>query len=314
MNPLAILIGLAAGFASALLFAGVVLQSMLAVVLSLIAPLPIFIASLGWGSLVGFVAAGAAAVTIGAITGAPASGLLLFAAIALLAAAIGHVAGLARLADDGRPAGPNGAPALDWFPVPRILFAIALVAALACLFVGWLVGFDAAAIGDELGRALSTQIGDPASQDQVDRLAHQVVTLIPFLQPALLVAMLAVCLYFAASITRLSGKLARPRDDLPAKASALPRPALLVFGAGLVASFAPGTLGNVGAVVAGSFGMGFTLAGLAAIHRMTRATRSRGLILFALYMAILLLTFPLFVATIIGLSETARRPSAIPSP
>lgn len=306
MKPSAIVIGLAAGFAAALLFAGVVVQSTLAILLSLVAPLPILIASLGWGSVVGFIAAVTAAVTVASVTGSLASGGLLFASISLPAALIGHVAGLARPNETS----PGG---LDWYPVSRILFGISAIVAVICLLVGWIVGYDPQAIGDELSRALATQFGPEAPSEQLDAFAHQVVAIIPFFQPALLVLVFVLCLYLAATVTRLSGRLQRVRDDLPTVASVLPRAALPVFGAALLSSFAPGALGTVGAVVAGSFGMAFTLAGLAAIHRMTRATRSRGLILFAYYMAVMILTFPLLVATIIGLSETARRPAAISS-
>jgi hypothetical protein len=304
MKPSAVLIGLLAGFATALLFAGVVVQSSLAIVLSLAAPLPIFIASLGWGSAVGFVAALAAGVGLGAVTSSPISGALLFASIALPAAVVGHVAGLARPVE----AAAGDKPSLDWFPVPRILLAVAAVATLACLFTGWLIGYDPVAIGNELAEALAAQAGgNEAARAQIQDFARQIVRIIPYLQPAILTLILTVCLYAGAAITRLSGKLARPRDDIPAAAGALPRVALPIFALALAANFAPGVVGIVGAVASGSFGMAFTLAGLAAIHRMTRGSRSRGLILFALYMSIVILTFPLVVATILGLSETARR-------
>lgn len=312
MKPSAIIIGIAAGFAAALLFAGVVVQSALAIVLSLAAPLPIFIASLGWGSAVGFLAAATAGLALGTITGSPSGGILLFASIALPAAVVGHVAGLARPSESAPPPGGRQG-ALDWFPVSRILLAIAVVSSAACLFVGWLIGYDSAAIGDELATALSSQVGgDAAAQDQLAGFARQIVGIIPFLQPALFVVVLVVCLYVSAGVTRASGKLARPRDDIPTVAGVLPKTALPVFALALAASFASGVVGNVGAVVAGSFGMAFTLAGLATIHRATRRTRSRSLILFALYMGIFILTFPLAIATVLGLAETAKRqaPSA----
>ncbi|KAB0680659.1 hypothetical protein [Aureimonas leprariae] len=310
MRPSAILIGLLAGFATALLFAGVVVQSSLAIFLSLAAPLPIIIASLGWGSPIGFLAALAAGGGLGVVTGSTMSGALLFASIALPAAVVGHIAGLARpVASDAA-----GNPALDWFPVPRILLGIALVAILACTFTGWLVGYDPVAVGNELGEMFASQVGEnEAARTQLQEFARQVVRIIPFLQPALLTLVLATSLYLGGAITRLSGKLARPRDDIPATAGSLPKLALPLFGLALAASFAPGAVGMIGAVATGSLGMAFTLSGLAAIHRMTRATRSRGLILFALYMSILFLTFPLVVATVLGLSETAKRRPAPPS-
>ena len=62
MTPQGLLVGAAAGLASALLFAGLVTQSVSAFGLSLAAPIPLLIASLGWGSVAGFGAAIASAV------------------------------------------------------------------------------------------------------------------------------------------------------------------------------------------------------------------------------------------------------------
>ena len=55
MNSLSI--GIGAGLASALLFGAVITGSPVAMLLSFIAPLPIFIASLGWKHRSGLVAA-----------------------------------------------------------------------------------------------------------------------------------------------------------------------------------------------------------------------------------------------------------------
>ena len=69
-----LLVGLVAGVASALLFAVVVTGSALAVGLSLVAPLPIFIAALGWSHRAGLVAVAAGGVAT-AFAFRPAAGL-----------------------------------------------------------------------------------------------------------------------------------------------------------------------------------------------------------------------------------------------
>ncbi|BDA84032.1 hypothetical protein Sa4125_15740 [Aureimonas sp. SA4125] len=311
----ALLIGLAAGLASALLFAGLILQSPTAVGLSLAAPIPIFLASLGWGSRVGVVAALTASASLAAVTGFAGSGLILFATMSLPSAIIGHLAGLARPRETEEPAaaGPFGpaepaAPAFDWYPLERILFAIAAIASVACLFIGWLFGYNASEIGPELSAALSAQMGatvDPAMQEQVQVLARLIVQLVPFIQPALLVITLVAGLHLSAIITRLSGRLARPRDDIPAQAS-LPGFAVSIFALAIAGCFVPSTLSTVAAVVAGAFGTAFTLVGLASVHRRSRGARNRTLILIGAYSAIVFLTFPLLAATALGVFETAR--------
>jgi hypothetical protein len=314
MKPSAILIGLAAGFAAALLFAGLILQSTTALVLSLATPIPIYIASLGWGSRIGFLAAITAACAIAAVTGSFGSGMILFGSMALPAAILGHLAGLARPSDEAPPRGPYPAPAndrpgLDWYPLDRILFVLVLTAIVACLFIGWLFGYNPAALAPQLVEALSAQMNagnDPAAQQQIQILAQLVIRLMPFVQPALLVVVLVAGLHLSAAVTRLSGRLPRPKDDIPAT-SGLPRVAMTIFAVALAACFAPDPIATIAAVVAGSFGTAFTLVGLASLHRRTRGNAHRGFVLFSAYVAIVLLSFPLLLATVLGLFETARR-------
>lgn len=316
MKPSAILIGLAAGIASALLFAGLVLQSPMAVVLSLAAPVPIFIASLGWGSRMGFLAAATASLAIAAFTGSFGSGLILLASMALPSAIVGHLAGLARPSDAASRAGtfpppiagPLG-PQLDWYPLERILFAVAALASLGCIFIGWLVGYDPAELGPEIAAALTLQMGaavDPATQQQVQALTAVMIRIVPFVQPALLVVVLVADLHLSAAVTRLSGRLPRPKDDIPAE-TGLPKIALPIFAVAVAGSFVPGVVGLLAAVVAGTFGAAFTLVGLASLHRRTRGTGHRGLLLFSVYAAIVFLSFPLVAATALGLFETIRK-------
>ncbi|WP_082490829.1 hypothetical protein [Aureimonas sp. Leaf454] len=331
MKPQAILIGLVAGAAAALLFAGLILQSPTAVVLSLATPVPIFIASLGWGSVAGFIAAAASALAITGLTGTWSSALMLLATMALPAAIIGHLAGLARPSEPSAAtvpqpshaaasaagpmsdaAVPAAAPALDWYPLSRILFAIAAITTTACLFVGWLVGYDVNEIGPAVGEALKAQLGatgtDPASEAEIQTLAAFMVRIVPFVQPALLTIILVACLHVSGLIARASGRLPRPRDDIPASAG-LPRIAVAVFGAAILGTFFPGATSTIASVFAGTFGAAFTLVGLASFHRRIRARPGRGLLLFAAYTAIVFLSFPLIAATILGLSETMRKPA-----
>ncbi|MBC8130975.1 MAG: hypothetical protein H7Y08_11725 [Rhizobiaceae bacterium] len=318
MKPSALLIGIAAGVAAALLFAGLVLQSATAVVLSLAAPIPIFIASLGWGSVSGFIAAGTAGIALAATLSSLGSGLLLLSSMALPAAIAGHLAGLARATGDAAPTMPMATAQntqaaspqpLDWYPLSRILFAIASSAAAGCLFIGWLVGYDPATLAPEIAAALTAQLGagsDAATETQIQDLARLMVQVVPFVQPALLVVVLVAGLHIASVLVRMSGRLPRPKDDIPLSA-ALPRVALPVFALALAGCFAGGAIAILAAVVAGTFGIAFTLVGLASLHRRTRGTANRGLLLFSAYASIVFLSFPLIAATVLGVFETARR-------
>ncbi|WP_062226228.1 hypothetical protein [Aureimonas frigidaquae] len=310
MQKSAILVSIAAGLASALLFAGLIGQAAGGLLLPLLTPLPIFIASLGWGSVAGFVSVAVAATAVSAATGSLMVSIPLLVAMGIPAAWIGHLAGLSRLRSD-IPAPANDArPALDWYPLSRILMAIVGAAIAACVILGWIIGFNPQEFGPVLAEALGSQAAlGPDSEAQLQELGALVVRLVPFVQPALLVAMLAGLLYLAAALTRASGKLPRPRDDIPS-AAGLPRIALPIFAGALAFSFLDGLVGLLGAVVAGAFGMAFTLVGLAAMHRRTRGMAARGLLLFSAYAAILLLSIPLFAFLILGAVDVARSGTA----
>ena len=320
----AILIGLAAGAAAALLFVGLIFQSPTAVFLSLTAPVPIYIASLGWGSRIGFLAAAAAGAALSGLTGAVGSGIVVMALMTLPAAIVGHLAGLARpnpsLSRNGTfptpIAGPLG-PALDWYPLERVLLAIVASSIVASLFIGWMIGYDQAVLGPEIAKALINQLAgsvNAATEQQIRDATASIVRIVPYSSPALLVVVLVVGLYVSAFIVRLSHRLPRPKDDIPA-AAGLPKFTLPVFTLALLACFAPGAAGLVAAVVTGSLAAGFTLVGLASVHRRTRASRHRGLLLIGAYAALLFLQFPLVAMTVLGLFETAKRPTgpAVPT-
>ncbi|NDW05747.1 hypothetical protein [Jiella pacifica] len=312
MKPSNLLIAIAAGAASALLFVGLVVQSGSAVTLALAAPIPIFIASLGWGSVAGFLAAVVSAGLVAAISGLVSGGVLLFAAMSLPAAIAGHLAGLARpVAEDGpaeRGPGPVGErPQLMWFPVERILFAIAAMAALACIGLGWYFGYDVAALKPEIVDTLR-ESGNAGQIDdaEFEAIATLLLSLIPLVQPAVLTLVLGLGLYLAAWLTRISDRLPRPKDDLPT-ALHLPPAALFVFAAGLAASFVSGPVEQIALVACGAFGMAFTLVGLGQLHARTRGRSNRGLLLFVSYAAIMILSFPLFVFTCLGIYDTIKR-------
>src|SRR5471032_2709883 len=86
-----ILIALAAGCASALMFASVTSGLLISLLLFYLAPLPLMVAALGWGPAAAAIGGIAAAAGLGAILGIPF--LLVFAlAVAVPACWLGHLA------------------------------------------------------------------------------------------------------------------------------------------------------------------------------------------------------------------------------
>src|SRR6266403_6262779 len=118
-----VLIALAAGCASALMFASIISGALISLVLFYLAPLPLMVAGLGWGPLSATIGGIAAAIGLGAIFGLPYC-LAFVLTVALPAWWLGHLALLGRPVPTGAQSG-NGAtpaaPAMEWYPVGRIL-------------------------------------------------------------------------------------------------------------------------------------------------------------------------------------------------
>ena len=165
-----VLIGLAAGCASALMFASIISGALISLLLFYLAPLPLMVAALGWGPLAATIGGIAAACGLGAIFGLPYC--IAFAiTVALPAWWLGHLALLGRPVAD--PAAGNGAapaaPQLEWYPVGRILLWIAGFAALTTIAAMLTLGTDAETITSSLRRGLMRILGsrDTASSGDI---------------------------------------------------------------------------------------------------------------------------------------------------
>src|SRR5262249_15130885 len=120
-----VLIGLAAGAASALMFTSMISGELISLVLIYLAPLPLMVAAIGWGPLCAAIGGIAAVAALGAIFGLPLCAAFAIG-IALPGWWLGHLVLL------GRPAAGQSAPAaaapdghdLEWYPVGRLLLWI----------------------------------------------------------------------------------------------------------------------------------------------------------------------------------------------
>src|ERR1700750_1937585 len=117
--PLTLLIGTAAGLASALLFVSIAAGSPLALVLCLLSPLPIMIAGLGWAHRNGLVAAVTASLVIALGLG-PVLGLAFALSTALAAWGLSYLALLGRR---------EGAAVTEWFPPGQLVAVTSLAGA-----------------------------------------------------------------------------------------------------------------------------------------------------------------------------------------
>src|SRR5258705_3421255 len=130
-----VLIAMAAGCASALMFASIVSGALISLLLFYLAPLPLMMAALGWGPLSATIGGIAAATGLGAIFGLPYC-IAFVLTVALPAWWLGHLALLGRPMPHDVSAGKGAAPVvpdIEWYPVGRILLWIADLATLYTL-------------------------------------------------------------------------------------------------------------------------------------------------------------------------------------
>jgi hypothetical protein len=299
-----LLVGLAAGAASALLFASVTSGSLLSIGLFYLAPLPIMIAAVGWSHWSALVAAVAAAAGLSAIFG----GIFFVAfltGIGLPAWWLGYLALLAR---------PNAAGGdLEWYPPGRLVVWAALVAALVVVAAIVNLGLDEATYRTNLQqtfeRILRAQYGIPRDRPleipgvEAQRVVDVLIAVVPPGAAALATATNVINLWLAGKAVKISGRLRRPWPDLPQMRFPAYAPALLA--AAIAGSFLNNLMGTVAGVVAAALLMAYAVLGFAVLHALTRGRAARGLVLGSSYAAVLVLGWPVLLVTLIGLADTA---------
>ncbi|WP_333824335.1 DUF2232 domain-containing protein [Pinisolibacter sp.] len=310
-----LLIGLGAGFATALLFAALVGGTMLALPLFLLAPLPLGIAAIGWGTIAGLVATATAAATVWVGFGTPAGvSLLLLDALPTLAAA--HLLGLARQSDPADPA------SREWYPLGRALLAICVTVAVATVIGGISIGFDPQETAKQVSTAYRHMMvrggvspAEIPDASLIDPMVRGTVLLFPAFFPASWLLVIVFDLWAAVKIVAKSGRLTRPFDD--AAAVELPPAAGLAFAAAFAAAFAEGSLGVLASIVAGTLFSAHFLVGAGVIHTLARRSQARIIILAFIWGLVLLFTLPAAFVALVGLLEPyvglrRRKPSAGP--
>jgi hypothetical protein len=300
------LIGVGAGAAAALLFGSVTSGIGLSVILFYLAPLPIMIVAVGWSHWAGLTAAVAAAAMIGGAFG------IVF--LATFLASVGAPAWwLGYLTLLGRPVANGGTPHMEWYPPGRLVLWAAMLGAAVVVGALAMFGGDEATIRHGLKGAidqlLRAQTGSPADAplripgiEDADRVVEMLVSVLPPAAAVIAAITLTGNLWLAGLVVRLSGRLARPWPDLTALS--FPLLAAASYGALLAGAFLPDLAGLVASLFAATLTVAFALVGFAVIHTATRHMRGRAVVLSGAYGSVILLVWPVFVMTLIGVAET----------
>jgi hypothetical protein len=299
-----LVIALAAGAASALMFASIVSGALISLVLFYLAPLPLMVAALGWGPL---------AATIGGITAASGLGLIFglpyciaFAVtVALPAWWLGHLALLGRplpYVASGNGAAPV-APALEWYPVGRILLWIAGFAILTTIAALLTLGSDADSITGALRRGLLRILGprDAESAGDVERWVDALVVVAPAAATTVAMMTLTLNLWLAARITATSARLHRPWPDL--RSAALPPMTLVALSAALAFCFAGGLTALLAQIVATALMLAYAFTGFAVLHTLTLALKSRAFWLSCAYAIVVVFGWPVLAMVALGVTD-----------
>jgi len=306
------IVGIGAGLVSALLFSVVITGSPLAALLYSAAPLPIFIASLGWNHRSGLFATAAGALAV-AVALAPTGGIAFALIIGLPAWWIAYLALLARGGADGQ---------VEWYPLGSLLLWIAATAALATVGSALVMTTDYETYRAAIARMIETLLSEmvrgklialPAGI-QVKDLADSLAPAVPLGIGASFVTTIAANLWLAARAVKMSDRLPRPWPFIPS--TTLPRQALLLLiAAGFVATIG-GFVGVAAMAFVGALFAAFMFSGLATLHDISRGRAWRLPMLISIYVALIvmqavltpLLAIAGLIDTLLGLRKQAEQP------
>jgi hypothetical protein len=300
-----ILIGIAAGCASALMFASIISGALISLLLFYLAPLPLMVAAMGWGPLAATIGGIAAAIGLGAIFGLPYC-IAFVVTVALPAWWLGHLALLGRPAAHAAAAGNGAAPVapdLEWYPVGRVLLWIAGFAVLTTMAALLTLGTDGATITGALRRGLLRILGpqDAASNGEIEQWIDTLVTIAPAAATVVAMMTLTLNLWLAAKITATSGRLHRPWPDL--KSAALPPMTPAALSVAIALCFTGGVLAILAQIVTAALTMAYALTGFAVLHTLTLSLKSRALWLGCTYAIVVVFSWPVLAMAILGLAD-----------
>ncbi len=304
-----ILIAIALGLLTVVLFISPLQFGGLGFILAPFMSLPLFVSVLGFGTVTGIVSALIAAIAMGVI-GGPLAALLFFAWQLLPPLWTGYMVGLSR--DDDGP--------VEWFPLSTVLFRISLLCGGLMFIVEVSTGFVATQLPIMLNDMVeqTKAAGAAGNAESVQQSLDFITRVAPFTLPATLIAFLALNFHLGSKIARGQGWMLRPRDFLP-EAVGLPMTAIGAFSAALLlAVFGTGILEIGGKMFTGALGVAFIFVGLATFHALLPVSPGRSALLIFTYLILLFITPAIFGFVILGIVETlfqlrARRAASPPN-
>ena len=306
--PIPIIIGAGSGLVAAALFASAATATALAGILFYLAPLPLCLAGLGWGSTAAILSALTGSLVVAVVLG-PMTGAVFALSVGVPMALLCYLALLSRPAA-ALPGQASGA--LEWYPAGRLVGWAAVMAGVLAAALVLILGYDAETYRDSIREILEHSTLKELDPDGTllndDTIAGLSSVLARALPAALAVVWLSISLFnlwIAGLIVDASGRALRPWPRMDALE--LPNAFFLLFAGALLISFLPGLVGALATGLAGALLFAYVLQGLAVLHAWSRGFPLRRLLLAAVYLGIVLLGWVAIGVAVIGLSEPMLR-------
>jgi len=310
LNQTVLIAGIIAGICAAFLTLGATAQSSMSFLLYAASAMPVLVAGLGWGNAAAIVAVLSAGF-LGALAVSPLFAVTIAIFTLIPAGWLSHLANLAR------PAAEIGGPEdlMAWYPLSGIVLHLCGLITVSVIILGTMIGYGPELVSQMVDLMMasvqaseSTFKPDPTALSQTKSL---LVLMLPMIQGGLWVMLLFAAYYFASRMVRSFGKGLRPREDIAA-ALRMHRNAIFIFLGGIVLTFFGGVPAMVGAVLCGTFGAGFIMAGYASLHHRSKGKDWRLPVLILAYLSAIFM-FPLFLILLLGLSDVRSTISLTPA-
>lgn len=309
LNQTVLITGILAGICAAFLTLGATAQSSMSFLLYAASAMPVLVAGLGWGNAAAIVSILSAAF-LGALAVSPLFAVTIAIFTLIPAGWLSHLANLAR------PASEIGGPdeLMAWYPLSGILLHLCGLITISVIILGTMIGYGPDLVSQMVDLMMSSvQTREPSFTPDATALAQTkslLVLMLPMIQGGLWVILLFAAYYFASRMVRSFGKGLRPREDISA-ALRMHRNAIFIFLAGIVLTFFGGIAAMVGAVICGTFGAGFVMAGYASLHHRSKGKDWRWPVLVLAYLSAVFM-FPLLIILVMGLSDVRSTISLTP--
>lgn len=288
-------IGIGAGIASAVLFFAAGNLSVLSFALFLAAPLPLFIAGLGWGTMAA-VAGGLAGAALAALMFGFYHGLTFSLAIALAPIVLCRFALLSRPLSEAQGRNGNQDAEREWYPMGTLVLLAAGLAgtlvALSILTTGITEDAYLQRLTDDLETALTANpqlaelVRDPASAEQLKAYIKFFVRITPMVSAAVWTLIMVANIWIATKVLKMSDRAKRPWAPFPE--ITLPRLAAPALALSILGAALPGTLGYIAEAYAAAALCAFAILGMAVLHYLTRDFPGRGFVLATAYFSLIM--------------------------